>query len=175
MRLTLHTDYALRVLIYLGTKNGMPTTIEEISEAYHISKNHLLKVVHRLSKNGFIRSQRGRGGGLFLAYSARDIGIGEVIRRSEESLALAECMGPNAGRCVLNPGCALKNILGEAKLAFFQTLDRYTLADLLTPHASKSLGLMQDLTVLERPFNLAASRNDVMQSKIGRKGSAHTQ
>lgn len=132
MRLTMYTDYSLRVLMFLGSKPGAElSTILEISEAYRISKNHLMKVTHELGRAGYIETARGRGGGIRLARSPGDIRIGEVIRRMEEDFHLVECFNPEGNGCPITPACGLKKVLGRALQAYLQVLDEYTLQDLL--------------------------------------------
>ncbi|MCW2265539.1 Rrf2 family nitric oxide-sensitive transcriptional repressor [Gluconobacter cerinus] len=135
MRLTLHTDYALRTLLYIGARPTVRVSIREIAEAYGISENHLVKVVHRLGQGRFITTVRGRGGGLTLGRPAQDIGVGEVVRFTEDDMMLVDCEGRATGSraCVLSPSCRLRGVLGEALSAFLGVLDRYTLADLLQP------------------------------------------
>ncbi|EHH67972.1 RrF2 family transcriptional regulator [Gluconobacter morbifer] len=135
MRLTLHTDYALRVLIHLGVHTTRRVSIREIAQAYRISENHLVKVVHRLGQGGFVTTIRGRGGGLVLARPADQIVVGDVIRFTEEDIALVDCEGRNStdGQpCILLSACVLRGVLGEALGAFMSVFDRYTVADLLT-------------------------------------------
>ena len=129
MQLTRYTDYSLRVLVYLGMKADGWATITELAEFYHISRNHLVKVVHHLARQGFILTLRGKKGGMALARPPELIGIGEVIRLTEPDFHLAECFRSDGNACVLAPDCRLKAILNEAKLSFLTTLDRYTLAD----------------------------------------------
>ena len=130
MQLTKYTDYALRVLISLG--HCERTTIAEIATTHGISENHLMKIVHALSKLGYIETLRGRGGGLKLAREPREIGVGEVVRSTEETLSVVECLVEGyAGDCRLNAGCGLKSVLREAQNAFLETLDGYSLEDLL--------------------------------------------
>lgn len=137
MRFTQYTDYALRVLIFLAGRNGTLSTIGEIAAAYRISENHLTKVVHGLAKLGYVSTLRGRGGGILLARSPAAINIGEVVRRTEETLALVECLADGyGGACTLDPRCRLKSALAEAQRACFAQLDRYTLAD-VSSHASR--------------------------------------
>ncbi|MBS1062687.1 Rrf2 family transcriptional regulator [Gluconobacter wancherniae] len=144
MRLTVHTDYALRTLIFLGTQPQTRVSIRDIAQAYGISENHLVKVVHRLGQGGFIHTMRGRGGGILLARDAKDICIGEVVRYTEDDMALVDCDGKNAnGRpCALRPACVLRGALREALGAFLAVLDCYTLADLLTGQEAQLFGLL---------------------------------
>jgi len=130
MRLTAQTDYALRTLMFLATQEGS-RTIDEIAGTYRISKNHLMKVVQRLAANGFVISQRGRGGGLTLASDPGKINIGTVIRIMENTDEFVECrMGPE-NHCVVTPVCGLQHMLAEAVAAFHAHLDQFTLADVM--------------------------------------------
>ncbi|WP_298951239.1 Rrf2 family transcriptional regulator [uncultured Methylobacterium sp.] len=129
MRLTRYTDYALRTLIFLGLCAPRQASIAEIARAYGISESHLTKVVHHLGQLGLVKTSRGRGGGLRLAREPGTIVVGEVVRRTEDDLALVECFA--GGACAITPSCRLRGALGEALAAFLAVLDRYTLADLL--------------------------------------------
>lgn len=132
MRLTLYTDYSLRVLLYLGLKEqGRLSTIQEIADAYNISKNHLMKVTYDLGQLGLIETIRGRGGGIRLAVKSEDINIGRVVRLTEEDFHIVECFHEEGNTCKISPVCQLKYALNEALNAYLQVLDRYTLADFL--------------------------------------------
>ena len=138
MKLTLQTDYALRALIYLGSRTERLSSIREIAEAYGISEAHMVKVIHRLGMAGFIDTIRGRNGGIRLARPAADINIGAVVRYMEDDMALLACMGANAdtdprAQCLLMPACRLRGVLGEALQAMTTVLNRHTLADVITP------------------------------------------
>ena len=124
MRLSRHTDYALRVLIHLAAAPERLSSIAEIAHGYGISQNHLMKVVNNLARAGFLRTVRGRGGGIALAQPAEDIMIGTIVRQFEPDLNLAEC-----GSCVIAPACGLISPLDEALRAFLAVLDRYSVAD----------------------------------------------
>ncbi|HEY0522451.1 MAG TPA: Rrf2 family transcriptional regulator [Stellaceae bacterium] len=130
MRLTVHTDYALRTLLYLGLHGERLGSIRAIAQAYDISENHLTKVVHRLGRGGFVNTVRGRGGGIRLARPPAAIRIGDVVRRTEEDMALVECFG-SANTCRITADCRLRGAFDEALRAFLAVLDGYTLADLL--------------------------------------------
>lgn len=130
MRLTKYTDYALRVLMYLGARPDRMASVSEIARAYRISQNHLTKVVHHLGKAGYIATARGRSGGMRLARVPAEINVGEVIRRFEDGFDLVDC-----GSCVISPACRLRVCLSDAVSAFLHVVDGYTLADLLTTRA----------------------------------------
>lgn len=130
MRLTNFSDYSLRVLMYAATRDGTLVTIEETAAVYGISRAHLMKVANLLVHAGFLKSIRGRTGGLTLARPPGEIGIGAVLRVTEPDFALVECFGAD-NRCLVTPRCRLRGVLGEALTAFVTTLDRYTLADLV--------------------------------------------
>lgn len=132
MRLTTFSDYSFRVLVYLGTTDGLGT-IAEIAAAYRISPNHLMKVVHYLAQAGYIETVRGKGGGMRLARSPEAINVGKVLRDTEEGFDLVECLEPGRPQCRIAPACVLKGALAEARNAFLAVLDRYTLADLIAP------------------------------------------
>lgn len=144
MQLTRYTDYALRVLIYLGVERSHAVTIQEIATTYGISRNHLMKIVHQLSKEGIIATAPGKGGGMRLALMPEKIRIGDVVRRMESNMNIVECFVPNESQCPILPVCRLKGVLQEARDAFLAVLDRYTLADLLSnrDHLSGLLGIM---------------------------------
>lgn len=129
MQLTMHTDYALRVLVYLTQKGDELATISEIADFYQISRNHLVKVVHHLASKGFIQTTRGKHGGMRLARAPELISVGEVVRRMEPNFDIVECFSGSTPPCTVTPVCALKEVLYRATNEFLGLLDRYTLAD----------------------------------------------
>ncbi len=142
MQLTLYSDYSLRTLIYLAlSPDG--ATVAEIAERFRISHNHLTKVVHNLGKLGYVRTTRGRSGGLVLARSPGEINVGEVVRQVEPHFNLVECFDPAKNTCPILPACALRGVLGEAQEAFLKVLDGYWLSDFRAsaPEVARLLGL----------------------------------
>lgn len=131
MQITSYTDYALRVLIYLATSSGTQATITEISDFFNISRNHLVKVVHQLGSKGFVKTTRGKGGGLALQRPPEMISIGEVVRSMENHFNWVECFDPAQQHCRLLPSCGLKQLITRAGDAYLQVLDSATLADVL--------------------------------------------
>jgi Rrf2 family nitric oxide-sensitive transcriptional repressor len=129
MQLTQYSDYSMRVLLYLSQTPNEISTISEISDFYKISKNHLVKVVHRLAQLDYIVSIQGKGGGIKLAKNPNDIKIGEVLRQTEPNFYLVECFDEKTNRCVITQTCRLKGILHQGMEAFFKVLDQYTLQD----------------------------------------------
>lgn len=136
MRITKHTDYALRVLLYLAVRSKQGAESEvvptaRIAEAFGISENHLTKVARRLSELGLVTSKRGVGGGLTLALEPTEVSVGAVMRAFDRAEDLIECFDEATDECVISPACGLKAVLGEAQEAFFATLDPVTLAELV--------------------------------------------
>ncbi len=131
MHLTRHTDFALRVLYYLGLHPDRRVSIGEISSAFGASRNHLVKVVQHLSREGWVKTTRGRSGGVSLAVAPHDIPIGRVVARVEPDFRLVECFDPESNTCPIAAICGVQGIIEKALTAFFEELDRYTLADVL--------------------------------------------
>jgi Rrf2 family nitric oxide-sensitive transcriptional repressor len=130
MRLTVYTDYSLRVLMYVALHPERRVTIAEIAGSYGISRNHVMKVVYELGVAGYLETVRGQSGGLRLARPPADIVLGEVVRRTEPDIAIVPCFDPVNAACVISPACKLRRALHEARSAFLEVLDGYTLADL---------------------------------------------
>lgn len=156
MRLTLMTDYALRLLMYVAEHEDRLCTISEIAEAHGISVSHLSKVTHQLGQQGWITTIRGKGGGMKLGRLPQEINLGAVVRGIEPDLALVECFSENSS-CGLTGRCRLAAVLEGSLQAFLQHLDSYTLADLLTNSAV--------------PIRLIASAKDLSDS-VGKESPA---
>ena len=136
MRMTLHTDYALRMLIYVATRRDGTCTVNDVAQAYSLSRNHLLKVAQTLRDLNLVETTRGRAGGIRLARPPEAIAIGALVRATEEEFSLAECMQTGGRACAISPACRLKGMLHEALGAFLAVLDKYTLADIVRNRAS---------------------------------------
>ena len=132
MQLTSYTDYALRVLVYLAIAPNKQANITEIADFFNISRNHLVKIVHRLGGKGFVKTTRGKGGGLSLQQPPEMIRIGEVVRSMENHFNWVECFDPTQQHCRLLPACGLKHLLARAGNAYLQVLDTATLADMVS-------------------------------------------
>ena len=130
MRLTVHTDYALRMLMTLAVIDDRVVTIDEMAKRHRVSKNHLMKVAQTLVGLGLVRSARGRAGGLKLAQNPGDIRMGAVVRALEDDLRLVDCLGEGPTACVLAGACRLTRAMAQAVEAFLAELDKLTLADL---------------------------------------------
>lgn len=130
MKLTAFSDYSLRVLIYLAAAPEGRSTIAAMARAFGISEHHLVKVVHRLGREGILANTRGRKGGVRLARAAEEINVGELVRLTEGGDMPAECFDRETNTCVLAGGCGLQRILKEAVGTFYAALGRYSVADL---------------------------------------------
>ena len=165
MRLTVYTDYALRLLMYLALKEDGLSTIAEVSGRYDISKNHLMKVAHQLSIAGYVATVRGRSGGLCLAKPAQAIGLGEIVRHTEPDMALVPCFQPVDAACPIQRCCVLQGALEKACLAFLEVLDGYNLSDLVKPREP----LRALLSIAPSPVPTRAGMRSSKRSKVDRQ------
>jgi Rrf2 family nitric oxide-sensitive transcriptional repressor len=129
MQLTQFSDYSLRVLLYLTARPDRWVPLPEISRAYGVSQNHLVKVAQLLQTQGYVESLRGRAGGIRLAKAPSAINVGAVVRATEPHLNLVECFDSRLNTCPIDAACGLKGALVAAQRAFVGELDRFTLAD----------------------------------------------
>jgi Rrf2 family nitric oxide-sensitive transcriptional repressor len=141
MQLTLYTDYALRMLLYLAL-HPEGATIAEIATRYRISRNHLVKIAHNLGKLGLLETRRGRMGGLRLTRAPADLNLGEIVRMVEPNFHIVECFDRERVVCAIAPACGMRRAFYEAQQAFLTTLDKYTLAD-FTPNSDELRALLQ--------------------------------
>jgi Rrf2 family transcriptional regulator, nitric oxide-sensitive transcriptional repressor len=159
MRLTDYTDYSLRVLLYLSVRPSGLSTIQEISDAYGISKNHLMKIVQQLGELGWVETVRGRNGGLRLAERSGNLTIGDIVRKTESDFALVGCFDtqPDARGCVIEPHCRLKGVLAAARDAFLAELDKHTVGELAKPASelARMLGIVPIVPI--KPYALVPS------------------
>ena len=133
MRLAEYTDYTLRVLMYCAARPQQLVTIGELADHHAVSKNHLMKIVNDLARQGVLETMRGRGGGLRLLKDPASIRVGDVVRASETDFRLVECFDASTNLCGLSPSCRLKQVFDAALRAYFRELDAATLADITVP------------------------------------------
>lgn len=129
MQLTIFTDYGLRSLMFLAAQPDRLCSVREIAEHYGISRNHLVKVVHRLAQLGYITSSKGKGGGIKLACDANKLKLGELVRKLEPNMQIVECFDQKTNTCKVISACRLKHFLHDANQAFVDTLNQHSLAD----------------------------------------------
>ena len=130
MRLTMLSDYALRVLMYAAANPERLVTIDETLTAFPVSRGHIMKVVLTLGQAGILRSQRGRAGGFTLARLPDDIKLGDILRLTEPDYQMVECQGPQT-TCPITRACRLPAIVQAALAAFMAVMDQHTLADVM--------------------------------------------
>ena len=131
MRVSTYSDYSLRVLMQAALRSPELITVDEVADAFGISRHHLVKIVHDLGRHGYLATRRGIGGGFTLALPPEKIGVGDIVRLGEESEVVIDCKDRQNRFCQIFPACRLKGVLDEAAASFFAVLDSYTLDDLL--------------------------------------------
>jgi len=143
MQLTLHTDYALRILMYLASQPGKRVTVVELATFYNVSRNHLVKVVQGLVEHQLVETTRGKNGGMQLASDSKNISIGHVVRKMENHFNIVECFDPAQAECTLDGACRLKGVLANAADVFLSSLDNISLADLVKPRLRQHIVNLQ--------------------------------
>ncbi|CAM2156928.1 HTH-type transcriptional regulator NsrR [Pararobbsia alpina] len=136
MKLTDYTDYSLRTLMFAALAEERLVTIQEISSAFGIPRNHLVKIVHSLGKAGYLTTIRGRMGGIRLSRPASRINVGDVVRTMEPDFHMVECFDTEHNECVITAACGLRAALSAALKSYLDTLSRLTIADLVVKRQS---------------------------------------
>jgi Rrf2 family nitric oxide-sensitive transcriptional repressor len=131
MRLTQYSDLGFRLMMYLAMCTDKLVTIQEVSNRFDISKNHLVKISHQLTKVGLIESVRGRNGGVRLALPPEEINVEMVLQATEDDFDLVECFNSVSNQCVISDVCKLNCLLDEALELFLEKLRKVSLADLV--------------------------------------------
>lgn len=129
MQLTAFTDYSLRTLMYLQDNSQDSFSIKHIAEHFNISRNHLVKIVHRLSQLEYIETKKGKGGGIKIAPDSRKLRLGNLIACLEPNMNMVECFDPATNQCRLDGACQLKHYLKKATDAYICSLNQHTLED----------------------------------------------
>ncbi|WP_168418785.1 MULTISPECIES: Rrf2 family transcriptional regulator [Acinetobacter] len=145
MQLNKFTDYALRILMYISRPRDVPYTIAEIAQDLHVSQNHLVKIVHFMGKQGWLITTRGKGGGIRLHPDAIPLRLGYVVRVLQGENQIVEC---NTPPCVLRSQCGLKGILNRAMEQFYQSLDQYSLGEVLQPTQNMQLSTQSPIPLI---------------------------
>ena len=146
MRLTDYTDYTLRVLMFCAMHPERSVTIGELAQSHAISKNHLMKIVNNLAREGLLQTTRGRGGGLRLLKNAAEIRIGDVVRLTETDFRMVECFDASSNACTLTAHCQLKQVFWFALQSYMAELDKVTLADIAPAVSSDEQAGMRPLS-----------------------------
>lgn len=147
MRLNLHTDYALRLLMYLAQHGGQ-ASVDEVAGVFAVSRHHLMKVAQQLTALGYLEARRGRGGGISLAQAPAEINVGAVVRALEPTGTFVECFDRQTNTCAIAGICGLQGALNLALGDFLARLDSYSLAQ-LAPNPARfrvALGLPAEPT-----------------------------
>lgn len=128
MRLTTKTDYCLRVLIFLQQKDER-VKIQEIADAYGISKNHLSVAVNELSELGYVISTLGPKGGIEFNKAFANHTLYDLVSKVEE-FDIVDCFNAETTTCTLSPHCKLKTMLKKATRSFLEELKNHKIKDL---------------------------------------------
>jgi Rrf2 family transcriptional regulator, nitric oxide-sensitive transcriptional repressor len=103
MRLADYTDYALHVLMYCAAHTDRLVTVAEIADRYAVSKNHLMKIVNDLGRQGLLETTRGRGDWWLAMWCA-----------PQRPTFVWSSVSTRTDTCTLTPTCRLKHVLAAA-------------------------------------------------------------
>jgi Rrf2 family nitric oxide-sensitive transcriptional repressor len=171
MRLAEYTDYTLRVLMYCAVRPQQLVTISELADHHGVSRNHLMKIVTDLGRQGVLETTRGRGGGLRLLKDPTQLRIGDVVRASETDFRLVECFDPGTNQCTLSPTCRLKGLFNAALGAYFKELDGMTLADIVASVPQPASGGAVSLRRIAKGIPVAVPRSRRKPADKGRSSA----
>ena len=161
MKLTQYSDLGLRLMMYLALRKGESVTIQEVSDRFGVSKNHMVKISHQLTQSGLIESTRGRNGGVRLSRPPEDINVEEAVRATEENFDLVECFNALQNRCVISDVSRLSGVFETALSAFFEVLREISLADLVENSKALDKALLplpEKIPIKFHPRLIAASK-----------------
>lgn len=133
VRLTTFTDYGLRMLMRMASVPDRAFSTAELAEEFQLSRNHLTKIMQKLSVGDVVETRRGAKGGAVLRKAPADIRLGDVVRMLEQDQAIVECFRLDGGMCTVDGRCGLKERLRRAEQKFIDDLNRSTLADIALP------------------------------------------
>ena len=168
MKLTQYSDLGLRLMMYLALRKGESVTIQEVSDRFGVSKNHMVKISHQLTQSGLIESTRGRNGGVRLSRPPEKINVEEAVRATEDNFDLVECFNALQNRCVISDVCRLSGVFDTALSAFFEVLREITLADLVKNSKALDKALLplpKEIPIRFHPQLITASKKPQKISK----------
>ena len=166
MRLSKTTNYAIRILLDCAVAEPNLVKVAEISERRDITLQNTFKIVHLLSRAGFIRAVRGRHGGVRLARPASEIRIGDVVRAME---ILRLEIERDDGDATVAQGqlAALDQLFDNALGAFISVLDEHTLEQMIKVQRKDTAGTRSKGKTQRRTKTLAVSGNGTRRQAAG--------
>lgn len=158
MRLTAFSDVSLRIMMLLSALDpDQKLSTQKIADGVGTPYNHVAKSVAFLVNQGLLQSTRGRAGGVLLSAKGRQATVGQVLRTTEGDIPMIECEDQD-GNCPLDSFCRLRNVLADAREAFYAAVDDVVISDLPAPPGLPglylwSLGWGRWLRVLTAKFS----------------------
>ena len=132
MRITLESDYALRIVTVLA-EHSERTDAKSLSEKTSVTPRFTLKILHKLAVGGIVKSYKGVGGGYVLAVSPSELTLKNVIELIDGPIAIARCIESAEG-CALNhdkAACTYHHIFDSLSLDLARKLDKITISDVI--------------------------------------------
>jgi Rrf2 family protein len=129
LKLTKKADYGLIALKHLAVNSPTSSSAKEIAETYGIPAALLSKILQKLVKNGFLRSEHGTNGGYKLARDPKEITAYEVIRTIDGPIFLTACFTEH-GYCVHTDKCTVRDPLQKVHEGILRLLASISISDM---------------------------------------------
>lgn len=132
MKISTKGRYALRVLIDLAEHEpDVYVPLQEIADNQQISEKYLEKVINQLSKSGFVKGIRGKGGGYRLTKKPEEYTVRSVLEVMEKDLAPVACLECEENECERASICKTLPLWEQLQSVIYNFFDSYTLQDLM--------------------------------------------
>lgn len=128
--ITRATEYAIRAILHMSCQPaGEVIFKKDICKAQDITPAFLTKILQPLIKDGIVGSQRGVGGGFYLAKAPAEITLLDIIKSQEGPVYLNQCLVED-GACEREFFCPVHGVWEQIRSDFMATLSRYDFASL---------------------------------------------
>lgn len=137
MRITLESDYALRIVTALAEETSV-IDAKALSDKTLVTQRFTLKILHKLVKGGIVSSFKGVKGGYKLKLSPDEITLKQIIELIDGPIVIARCL-EGGEECLLNPdktSCIFHHVFDAISIDVAKKLNKITIADILTKNYS---------------------------------------
>lgn len=132
-------EYAIRAMIYVAQKSqhGEVVNIKEISKNIDSPELFIGKILQNLSRNGYIRSAKGRNGGFYLTDADARRSLADIVTAIDGDKIFTGC-GLGLDYCSETKPCPIHNEYKETRNALYKIYKKATLQQFMgMPHKAR--------------------------------------